>query len=256
LHSQQNTNLPPNPRNKPQSTFRFLTPLLFFSFSMIQTSLSADKIFSVPRLQGPASQPPTEHLETFSAPWRMQQAWRDEEQQGFRPGTVSMAWQPDALLVFAALPDEQIFSASTADGQNLWTLGDVFEIFVRRETSPVYLELHASPNGHQLHLRWTEEGMQRIIDKQAHLQEFVADARAFQSVVTRLANAEGWAVYATIPAAILPDGAPFSPGEKISISFCRYDTDSEGKNAILSSTSPHEKPSYHRLKEWRSIVLD
>lgn len=232
------------------------TALLLFSFTMISTTHSAEIPTSIPKLQQSFAGTPAEHPDSFSSPWRMQQAWLDQEQEVFRPGTVSMAWQPDGLLVFALLPDDEIFSASTADDEQLWTLGDVFEIFIRRETSPVYLELHASPNGHQLHLEWTEEGMQKIKQKEAQLKDFMRDARAFQADVTKLADKKGWAVFAKIPASILPDGAPFVPGEKLSISFSRYDTDGEGKNAILSSTSPHKKLSYHRLQEWRSVVLE
>jgi hypothetical protein len=196
------------------------------------------------------------HRADFSEPWRMQQAWLAEEQAEFLPGTVGLAWQPDALWVLAILPDREIFSASTADGEHLWMLGDVFEIFVQRVSDPTYLELHVSPNGHQLHLRWTEKGMQAVREKKATLEEFTADPRAFFSKVTRLPENAGWAVLAKIPAAILPDGAPFSPGQELALSLSRYDTDGQGKNAILSSTSPHAVLSYHRLHEWRHIILE
>jgi hypothetical protein len=210
----------------------------------------------VPALQERPKTISAKHPKNFSSPWKMQQAWLAKEVRGFQAGTVSMAWQPDALYVLALLPDREIFSRSSADGQELWTLGDVFEIFVRRENSPTYLELHVSPNGHQLHLRWTEAGMQRIKDKKAVLKDFMADSREFESRVFPLGRRKGWAVFARIPARILPDGAAFAAGEVLSISFSRYDTDGRGENAVLSSTSPHEKLSYHRLHEWRKIVLE
>lgn len=199
---------------------------------------------------------PLEHPAEFSAPWRMQQAWLEKEQENFQAGTVSMAWQPDALFVLAMLPDEEIFSASTADGQKLWTLGDVFEIFIRRQACATYLELHVTPNGHQLHLAWTEEGMKRIREKRAQLEDFMRDARAFHAEVVKLPQVQGWGVFAKIPTSILPDGTPFAVGDRLSLSFSRYDTDRKGENAVLSSTSPHEKLSFHRLQEWRMVILE
>jgi len=240
------------------SLFALLPILLLFFPIMIPNTYSTEPITSVPKVEKSFTRTSQKHPDIFSSPWRMQQAWLESEQENFLPGTISMAWEPDALFVFAVLPDEQIFSASTADDQQLWTLGDVFEIFIRRESSPVYLELHVTPNEHQLHLEWTEEGMAKIRAKQAELKDFMRDARAFQAEVSKLAENKGWAVFARIPASILPDGTPFAPGEKLSISFSRYDTDGEGQNAVLSSTSPHEKQklSFHRLQEWRSVILE
>jgi hypothetical protein len=187
----------------------------------------------------------------------MQQAWLEREEENFRAGSVSLAWQPDALWVSALLPDDQIFSASTADGQELWTLGDVFEIFLRRADSEDYLELHVTPNSYQLHLRWPAGGLDKVRNGTATLRDFMADPRAFSAEVTKLPQTGGWAVLVNIPTSIVPGIATsFSPGQKLAISLSRYDADGNGQNPVLSSTSPHKKLSFHRLQEWRQIVLE
>lgn len=167
-----------------------------------------------------------------------------------------MAWQPTAFLVFALLPDNEIYNAATADGQELWTLGDVFEIFIRRENSPVYLELHVTPNNYRLHLRLTSEDFERIRERKAKLNDFMGDAKAFEADVKQMPARKIWLVFARIPASILPNGSLFESGDKLQLSFSRYDTDREGQNAVLSSTSPHEKLSFHRRHEWRTVTLE
>lgn len=88
-----------------------------------------------------------------------------------------MAWAPGALFAHALLPDEEVFSGSTADGQRLWTLGDVFEVFAWREGAEGYVELHVSPNGHQAHLRWTAADFQRVRAGEAVVEDFAGSAR-------------------------------------------------------------------------------
>lgn len=196
------------------------------------------------------------HPLDYSTPWRLQQAWLGKEQENFQAGSVSLAWQADSLWVSALLPDNEIFSASTADSQPHWIQGDVFEIFIRRETSPVYIELHVTPNGHQLHLRWPQGGIEKIGTKQAELEEFMNEPRAFQAEVKKASDVSMWSAFVKIPASIVPDGTPFFPGEKMLLSFSRYDGDKNGMNAVLSSTSPHTQPSFHRQEEWRKVILD
>lgn len=191
----------------------------------------------------------------FSSPWKMQQAWRPKPERGFRAGKVRMAWDSGALWVIADLPDREVFSASTAHGQKLWMLGDVFEIFVQREGTTRYLELHVSPNNHRLHLRWSEAGFKRMNSGTAALDEFAADPAGFDSQTRKLPGRRGWQVVVRIPARLLPGGRTLRPDDLLRVSYSRYDADQNGKNTILSSTSPHAKASYHRRDEWRVVRL-
>jgi len=194
----------------------------------------------------------------FSKSWRMGQTWERRESPRFQSGSVSMAWEPDALTVFAHLPDRDVFSASRSDGEELFRLGDVFEIFIRRGDSEEYLELHVSPNGHQLHLRWTEAKFRRH-GAGVPLQEFKADPRAFSSRVEILENEKAWSALIRIPAEIFSEGQAFRQGERFAVSFSRYDVDRRGWARgfyTLSSTSPHQAANFHRFQEWRTAVLD
>jgi hypothetical protein len=214
---------------------------------------------SVPRL---GAVPPTGegvHPGNHSRPWRMGQAWLPRESPLFQSGSVSMAWEPDALTVFAHLPDLDVFSTSRLDGQELFRLGDVFEIFIRRGDSEEYLELHVSPNGHHLHLRWSEEKFRRYRAR-VPLQEFKADPRAFSSRVEILENEKAWSVLIRIPSEIFTDGQALRQGDRFTVSFSRYDVDRVGERGrrtpVLSSTSPHKEANFHRHREWRTAVLD
>lgn len=198
------------------------------------------------------------HPGNHSRPWRMGQAWLPRESPRFQSGSVSMAWDPDTLTVFAHLPDRDVFSASRSDGEEMFRLGDVFEIFIRRADSEEYLELHVSPNGHQLHLRWTEAKFRRH-GAGVPLQEFKADPRAFSSRVNVLENEKGWSVLIRIPPEIFSDGQALRQGDRFTLSFSRYDVDRLSWSRgfyTLSSTSPHQAANFHRFQEWRTAVLD
>lgn len=188
-------------------------------------------------------------------PWTMEQAWRATPENELRSGTVRFGWTPDALWVVAELTDKHIASSSTTHNQDMWALGDVFEIFVARRGSPRYLELHVTPNNHRLHLRWTERDFAQVRKKQKSVADFHAEPDAFQSWVRRYPEGSGWQVLARIPATIFPGGLAFRAGQRFAFSFSRYDAGPEETPKILSSTSPHRKLNYHRRHEWRTVLL-
>jgi hypothetical protein len=186
-------------------------------------------------------------------PWTMQQAWLRKPDKAFRPAVVRFAWETDALWVLADLSDDFVTARSTAHNQKLWMLGDVFEIFVARNRTPFYLELHVNPKGHKLHLRLSPEIVRRMKAGEHVFDESQASVSEFDGWVKK--GKGGWQVLARVPAAILPNGKPFRPGQKLDISFSRYDAGPKGTPEILSSTSPHKALSYHRRHEWGQIVL-
>lgn len=190
-----------------------------------------------------------------SAPWLLGQAWRASPQESFRPGTVFLGWRPDALWVLAGLDDDHVVSRSTGHGQDMWTLGDVFEVFIARRGSPWYLELHVTPNNHRLHLRWTAEDFSAVRGGGRAAADFRAAPGAFDSRARRTPGGTGWQALLRIPAAVVPAGAAWSAGEELELSFSRYDTGPEGSPEILSSTSPHTAADYHRRSEWRPARL-
>jgi hypothetical protein len=190
-----------------------------------------------------------------SDPWTMQQAWLAMPDENLHPAKVRFGWEPDALWVLADLPDDFITSHSTDHNQDMWTLGDVFEIFIARKGSPFYLELHVTPHNHRLHLHWSPEGMEKIQANQTTLDEFRRPPSAFDSWVQKPEGGRKWQVLVRIPASILPNGQTLEAGQILELSFSRYDAGPEGTPDVLSSTSPHRELSYHRRHEWREVVL-
>ncbi len=67
----------------------------------------------------------------------------------FLSGIAFLGWNEGFLFIAASLQDTDLGSSASADSQHLWELGDVFEIFLRGENEPYYLELHISPTGHR-----------------------------------------------------------------------------------------------------------
>ena len=187
--------------------------------------------------------------------WTMQQAWLAKPDENLRPASVRFGWENDAFWVLADLPDDFIASRSTDHNQDMWMLGDVFEIFIARKDSPHYLELHVTPHNHRLHLICSLENTQKIRDKKASLDDFRRPPSAFDSWVKKPEGQNKWQVLVRIPSSTLPDGKSFTVGDKLELSFSRYDAGPEGTPDILSSTSAHQKLSYHRRHEWREIVL-
>lgn len=249
------------PLHEPHSPARTRFPRLFFNLPCLimcsVLSLAKLEAESIPALSTPIADGDFEAAaKTLSAaPWTMEQAWRESPEDGLRRATVRLGWAPDAIWVLADLPDDHIESQSTAHRQPMWELGDVFEIFIGRSRSPLYLELHASPNNHRLHLRWTTEDMALVRSKKKQADDLQQDPADFQSWVRRMASGKGWQVLARLPASLWPDARAFRAGQKFALSFSRYDCGPGGQPKILSSTSPHRELNFHRRHEWRTAAL-
>lgn len=175
--------------------------------------------------------------ETDGALFHLAQPWRAHPEEKFRAGTVRLAWVPGTLIARADLQDDDVRTTAAADNQNLWELGDVFEIFLQAEGSPGYTELHVAPNGKKLHLRFPGK--------------IPGDPAGFAASAAAIPG--GWRIEALIPPGIcgLPD---FHAGQHLRVSFCRYDASGAG-TPVLSTSSPHRVISFHRPEEWARAVL-
>lgn len=240
----------------PHSTIRRLGFIALLFLVMSAIAEAADES-AAPRLNSaPAGDFAAAAREITGGPWTMGQAWRSTPENELRPGTVRFGWTSDDLWILADLTDKHVASRSTGHNQDMWTLGDVFEIFIARRGSPRYLELHVTPNNHRLHLRWTRRDFDKVRNNQKKVSDFRDDPNAFESWVRRGPDGSGWQVLARIPATIFPGGKAFRTRQRFAFSFSRYDAGSEEETPkILSSTSPHRKLSYHRRHEWRTVVL-
>ena len=241
-----------------KSTARLVLSLKILASLTLPMTAVAERISpaSVPHLDSPpAGDFAAARREITVGPWSMGQAWRATPENGLRPGMVRFGWTADALWILAELTDEHVASRSTGHNLDMWALGDAFEIFIARRCSPRYLELHVTPNNHRLHLRWTGRDLAKVRKKLKTVADFRADPDAFQSWVRCSPDGSGWQVLTRIPADIFAGDMTFRAGQKFAFSFSRYDAGPKGTPDILSSTSPHRKPNYHRRHEWRTVVL-
>jgi hypothetical protein len=137
----------------------------------------------------------------------------------------------------------------------MWELGDVFEVFLVRRGWKRYVELHTTPRNHRLHLAWTQRDLTRFQTGRASLGEFVRSSKEFTSWVRRSTRSRQWRVLLRIPSSTLPPGTPLQAGQRFFMSFSRYDAGLPSTCPILSSTSFHSQPDYHRIHEWRPVIL-
>ena len=178
-------------------------------------------------------------------PVSLGQAWLASPDPGFLSANVRVAWSPEALLVFAVLPDRDIFTNATAPNQETWTLGDVFEIFLQGELCSHYVELHVTPTNLRTQFYFERSGAPRV-----DLPDGV-----FASDVSIDSRNAHWTVLAEIPARLVSGRDVIKTNEQWHFSFSRYDASRDGNPPVLSSTSQHTKLNFHRQQEWGSLIF-
>jgi len=176
----------------------------------------------------------------------LRQAWQDEPSPELRDGEARVGWNAAGLWVFASLTDDCIVTQATGNNQHLWSLGDVFEIFVRDLAGEEYLELHTDPNGRWLQLRFPSERMFPLIkSRQVRLRDLMVTEPLFQTQ-TRVREG-GWDVLACVTAV--------RGGRALRASFSRYDYSSVNGQPVLSSSSAHKEVNFHDQSGWIDLQL-
>ncbi len=169
-------------------------------------------------------------------------------------GVVRTAWHGQHLYVLAELPDADITTTATAHGQRFWELGDTFEIFLRREGVASYVECHVTPNNHRLQLRFRSAPAD---DPALRVDPFDAakiPGDGFSSRTWQREDGQGWIALAALPASLAGAADASLAGSSWHFSFSRYDYTRGSSEPVLSSTSPHAAPSFHRQQEWGVLV--
>lgn len=179
----------------------------------------------------------------------LRQGWRDQPEPRFRPATVRVARYQLDLVVAAELVDEDIFNPVAEFNAPAFPYGDVFEIFVRPESQEVYYELHVSPRNQLFQLRIPSSAHFRMARGMSCLEPWKIGKPIVRSQVHIDAQAGRWWVVALVPLSIAEDGQPVD-GTRWQFSFCRYDYTRGQPEPVLSSTSPHIRPDFHRQSEW------
>lgn len=173
----------------------------------------------------------------------LRQSWLPVQEPYFLGAEVRAGRSDNSLLLAATIPDSEIFTRVTAPNQRTWELGDVFEIFLKPEVEQHYHEFHVTPSNIRTQLGFSCAGA---------TPETFPDG-IFQSRVW--IESGRWSVLASIPCAAITGRSSINTGERWRFSFCRYDAFLDGRKPVLSSTSPHPLPKFHRPDEWGVIVF-
>jgi hypothetical protein len=173
------------------------------------------------------------------------QAWQETLSPEFREGEVRVGWNATGLWVLASMTDDNIVTQATGNNQHLWSLGDVFEIFVRDLAGEEYLELHTDPNGFTLQLRFASERVIGLLgERKLKLADIMVTEPLFHPQVR--VREGGWDVLACVSAV---------RGRSLRASFSRYDYDTVEGEPILSSTSAHKIVDFHDQPGWLDLEL-
>jgi hypothetical protein len=170
----------------------------------------------------------------------LRQSWLPAPEPGFLPASARTAHNGTHLIVLAELPDDDIFTLSTGPNQKTWELGDVFEIFLQPAGAEHYFELHTTPANTRTQFRLAKPGA---------TLEPLPDG-TFASCVWK--SETRWHTLVETPLTLLGTTAP----TEVRLSFSRYDAFRTGRPPILSSTSPHPVPKFHRPAEWLPLRIE
>ena len=182
--------------------------------------------------------------------YELDQAWLDAPETAFRPATARLGWRNESLWIYAILHDDDIFNSATAPNQAMWTTGDVFETFLRPPGQKTYFEFHVTPENQTLQLRFPDENALGAGQKWS---DFIVPEPLFSSR-TGLENGQ-WRVLIEIPAANVVENPALEAAREWKFSLSRYDATRGQNEAVLSSTSPHQVPRFHRQHEWRHFAI-
>lgn len=181
----------------------------------------------------------------------------DPERCPFQPAEVRVGWTPDNLWVLAHLTDEDIFNTARELNDETWSTGDVFELFLRHESSNRYYELHVTPDNVHLQLAWPDDqAIKTVRSSDQGLKPYMIWEDIFQSWVSIHPEDREWWVLARIPASLLqPEGGEITNGTTWNFAFCRYDCSQKHKLPCLSSTSRFPQANFHDQLSWGKMVF-
>jgi hypothetical protein len=185
----------------------------------------------------------------------LQQVWLAGPGEDFAPATVRAGWRGNSLRVFAELDDADIFSRATAHNQRMWELGDVLEIFLHPVISPSYVELHVTPNNRRLQLRFPDTATLRRAQASNFFDDLMLPDGVFQSRTWTRPEKRKWYVHAEIPFALVCGSDKLPAGKPWRFSFSRYDCTQGRREPVISSSSPHAQPDFHRREDWGTLFF-
>lgn len=182
----------------------------------------------------------------------LRQSWQGAEALPAEKGTAYVGAAAAGLSFYVLYEDSDVFSTATADNQQMWTLGDVAEVFVKPGVDRSdYWEVHVTPNGFLMDIYIPDR--QRFMGGEVTWDEVIAASSGTARRVQVLEDR--WAAELVIPwAAFGVEGRP-AQGERWQFAVCRYNYNGGLQNPELSSTAPLSQPGFHRYEEFGDLVF-
>jgi hypothetical protein len=184
-----------------------------------------------------------------------QQAWLPKQEIDFTPGIVRTGWRENSLLFFAEFIDADIFTNAIDHHQRFWELGDTFEIFLRPVEKESYSEFHVTPNNRRLHLGFPNAVAAEHARKTGSLENVLVHQKKFTSRTWVQSEARRWFAFVEIAVSSVSKELNDLPGSRWLFSFSRYDYTRGHKEPVISSTSAHTVPDFHRQGEWGELLF-
>jgi len=175
----------------------------------------------------------------------------------YPPGEVRLGWNRDSLVLLATLPDVDVRTEVTADQQPVWSLGDVFEIFVKRASQPGYHELHAAPNGYRMQLWFpSDKTLHALREVKDGWRKQLIDEPLFDFQTYMDPDQARWKVFVRLPWKTVA-GASSERSDIWQLSCCRYDYREDLAEPVLESTSAHFSVlNFHHIPDWQYIRIE
>jgi hypothetical protein len=151
----------------------------------------------------------------------------------------SFGWKVPRRILWADLTDEAPTNAATRPNQRTWELGDVFEIFLAAQVDGPYYEMHVTPENQTLQLE--------IVSREKPFDEWIMQDGPSWSAAWL--TPDGWQILAALPLSLIG-----GQSEGL-LSLSRYDYQPGRAKPVISSSSRHEAPNFHRRFEWTPFVL-
>jgi lysophospholipase L1-like esterase len=184
---------------------------------------------------------------------RLEQSWLQVRCcMGLNSGWAGISWSPNALhfqMVFFGLGQK---NRAARLNERTWELGSVAEVFLQADGTGDYLEIHLTPENHRLQLCWTSDGLARVRQRTAKLEDYMVPNPNWVLSAAKCEE-ESWSGVITVPAASL--GLPeFHVGQILRAAVCRYHYGTSGEPQ-LSTTAPLPSPAFHQPAHWNVIKL-
>ena len=165
------------------------------------------------------------------------------------------------LYIAFAFEDADVVDLSKEDDQELHTLSDVAEIFLKPLDDTWYWEFHVTPKGRASSYWWPGRGRLHLAGTKPHVKpRFIRAVTWTQGTVNNWRDRDrGWTAVVSIPFAKLDRyGPPKDPHSRWTILLARYDYSRyrmKETGPELSASSVCSEPGFHQVDEYPRLHL-